>query len=141
MSTRALIIRRFALGPLAQWGFVAGALIACLPAFVCSWLFFTLVQAARGLLASWRDVGFEILGQRLSFNMLEVLRLEDVLELLTNIASYGVFGIVLLGMLVAAALGIFGALVMILLGAFYNATGRLRVQVEEVSAPTEVPAP
>jgi len=141
MSTRALIIRRFALGPLAQWGFVAGALIACLPAFVCSWLFFTLVQAARGLLASWRDVGFEILGQRLSFNMLEVLKLEDVSQLLTNLAGFGVFGIVILGIVGAAALGIFGALVMILLGAFYNATGRLQIEVEEVSAQAEVPAP
>ncbi len=41
----------------------------------------------------------------------------------------------------AAALGIFGALVMILLGAFYNATGRLQIEVEEVSAQAEVPAP
>ncbi|MBI4671820.1 MAG: hypothetical protein HY741_09160 [Chloroflexi bacterium] len=141
MPKRALIIRRFALGSLAQWGFVSGALIACLPAFVCSWGFFTLIQAARGLLASWREVGFEILGQRLSFNMVEVLNLKDLLQLLTNVASVGVLGIVVLAMLGAVALGIFGALVLMLLGAFYNLTGRLRVEVEEVSADTHVQAP
>lgn len=134
MQTRALIIKRFALGPLAQWGFVAGALIACLPAFLCSWIFFTLIQALRGLLASWRDVGFEVLGQRLSFNLVETLNLQGALQTLTNLAGYGVFGIFLLALLVAALLGVFGALVMSLLGMFYNATGRLRLEVEEVQS-------
>lgn len=138
MQTRELVIKRFALGPLAQWGFVAGVLIACLPAFLCSWVFFALVQSLRGLIAGWRDVGFEVLGQRLSFNLVEVLNLQGALETLTNIASFGVFGILLLALLVAALLGLFGALVVTLIGLFYNATGRIQVQVEEVpsNAPT-----
>lgn len=133
-KSRALIIKRFALGPLAQWGFVAGALIACLPAFLCSWIFFTLVQSLRGLLASWRDVGFEVLGQRLSFNLVETLNLQAPLQTLTNLAGFGVFGIFLFALFVAAMLGVFGALVMSLLGMFYNATGRLRLEVEEVQS-------
>lgn len=132
MQTRALIIKRFALGPLAQWGFVAGVLIACFPAFVCSWIFFTLVQSLRGLMAGWRDVGFDVLGQRISFNLIDVLNLQGVLESLTNIAGFGVFGILLLALFVAALLGVFGALVMTLIGLFYNATGRIRLEVEEV---------
>jgi small-conductance mechanosensitive channel len=131
-GTRAFVIRRFELGPLAQWGFIAGALAACLPALVCSWFFFTLVQALRGLLVGWRDVGFEVLGQRLSFNLIEMLNLRDALQTLTNVAAFGVLGIVLLALLMATALGVFGAIVMALLGAFYNATGRLRVEVEPV---------
>jgi hypothetical protein len=131
-GTRAFVIRRFGLGPLAQWGFIAGALVACLPAFVCSWFFFTLVQVLRGLLASWRDVGFDVLGQRISFNLVELLKLQDALQALTNIAAFGVLGIVLLALFMAAALGVFGAIVMALLGAFYNATGRLRIELEPV---------
>jgi hypothetical protein len=132
MQKRAVVIRRFALGPLAQWGFIAGAVIACFPALVCSWAFFTLVQGLRGLLLSWRDVGFEILGQRLSFNLLEMMQLQNVSQTLTGIAGFGVLGIVFLALLFAVGLGVFGALVLLLLGAFYNTTGRLQVEVEPV---------
>lgn len=134
MQTRQLVIRRFALGPLAQWGFITGALIACLPAFVCSWIFFTAVQGLRGLIAGWRDVGFEFLGQRISFNLVETLQLQTVLESLTSIAGFGVFGILFLALGAAALLGIFAALVMTVIGIFYNATGRLQMQVEEVGS-------
>jgi hypothetical protein len=137
MQTRALIVKRIALGSLAQWGFVAGVVIACLPAFVCSWIFFTLVQTLRGLIAGWRDVGIDILGQRLSVNLVEVLKLQDALASLTNVASFGVFGIVLVGLALAALLGLFGALVLTLLGIFYNATGRVRLEVEEVRVPMQ----
>ncbi len=138
MQKRAVVIRRFALGPLAQWGFIAGAIVACLPAFVCSWGLFTLAQGLRGLLYSWRDVGFDILGQRFSFNLLETLNLENVSQTLTGLTGLGLFGIVFLALGLALALGVFGALVLLLLGAFYNATGRLQVEVEaaENNAPT-----
>lgn len=132
MQNRALIIKRFALGPLAQWGFVGGALIACLPGFLCSWFLFSLAQAFKGVLGGWRDVGFEVLGQRLSFNLVQALKLENLLELLTNIAGFGIFGIFLLALVLAAGLGLFGAMVTTLLGLFYNATGRIRIEVEEV---------
>lgn len=132
MQSRALIIKRFALGSLAQWGFVAGVVIACLPAFVCSWIFFTLAQSLRGLVASWRDVGFEVLGQRVSFNVVEMLNLQNALQTLTNLAGFGVLGIFLSALVIAALLGIFGALVMLLIGVFYNLTGRVRIEVEEV---------
>lgn len=130
MQKRTVVIRRFALGPLAQWGFIAGAIVACFPALVCSWAFFGLVQGLRGLLYSWRDVGLEILGQRLSFNLLEMMQLQDFSQTLTGIAGFGVLGIVFLALLFALGLGVFGALVLLLLGAFYNTTGRLQVEVE-----------
>ena len=134
MRERTLIIKRFALGPLAQWGFVAGALVACLPAFLCSWVFFTLVQSMRGLIAGWRDVGFDILGQRVSFNLVELLKLQNVLDSLTGISGYGVFGIVLMWLLLAGLLGIFAAIVLLLVGTFYNLTGRLQLDVEELQS-------
>lgn len=77
-------------------------------------------------------MGFEILGQRLSFNLVEMLNLQQALESLTNIAGFGIFGIVLAALLVAALLGLFGALVTTLIGMFYNATGRLELQVEDM---------
>jgi hypothetical protein len=132
MSSRSVIIRRFALGPLAQWGFVAGVVIACLPAFLCSWVLFSLVSALRELIAGWRDIGFEVLGQRVAFDLVELLDLENLLAALTSIAGLGVFGVALLALLMAALLGGFGALVLTVLGVFYNTTGRLRLELEEV---------
>src|SRR5439155_13905628 len=119
MKTRSLIIKRFALGPLAQWGFVAGALTACLPAFVCSWIFFTAVQALRNFVSGLRDVGLPVLGQRISFNLVDTLNLQQALKTLTDVAGYGVFGIVLSGLVIAVLLGAFGALVLTLVGLFY----------------------
>ena len=44
------------------------------------------------------DVGFEVLGQRLSFNLVETLQLQKALESLTSIAGFGVFGIFLVAL-------------------------------------------
>jgi len=134
LNSRLVVIRRFAIGPLAQWGFVAGALVACLPAFVCSSILFSAVTALRGLISGWRDVGFEVLGQRISFNLVQVLNLSDLLQALTTIAGFGIFGVVILSFGLAAVLGIFGAVVLTALGLFYNATGRVQLELEEVTA-------
>lgn len=131
---RAVVIRRFALGPLAQWGFVGGAVVACLPAFVCSWLGFTLIAALRRMLAGWRDVGIEVLGQRISFNLVEMLNLQSFSQTLAGIAGLGIFGLILAALALALVLGLFGALVMTALGLFYNATGRLQLELEETAA-------
>lgn len=132
MKTRSLIIKRFALGPLAQWGFVAGLLVACLPAFVCSWIFFSAVQFLRNLVSGWRDVGVDVLGQRLSVNLVDTLNLQQLLKSLTDLTVLGVFGILLSAVVIAIVLGLFGAFVLTLVGIFYNATGRVQFEVEEV---------
>lgn len=132
MNRRELIIKRFALGPLAQWGFVAGVIVACLPAFLCSWVFFNLISALKGVIAGWRDVGLEVLGQRISFNLVELLNLQSLLQTSTTIAGFGIFGIFLLAIVLAALLGLFGAVVLTVIGVFYNTTGRLQIEVEEV---------
>lgn len=134
MKAREVVIRRFALGPLAQWGFVTGVFIACLPSFLCSWLFFTLAGNLRNLVGSWRDVGFDILGQRISFNLVDALNLQGALENLNTLAGLGIFGIVILFLLLSALLGVFGALVLTALGIFYNTTGRVRLELEEVES-------
>ncbi len=134
MQRRSFVVRRFGLGSLAQWGFITGALVACFPAFVCSWVFFALLQGLRGLLLSWQDVGFEVLGQRIGFNLLEMLSLEDLVQTLNGVTGFGVFGILMVALLMALALGVFGAIVLALLGLFYNTTGRLQVEVEPVDA-------
>jgi hypothetical protein len=138
MNSREVVIRRFAIGPLAQWGFVAGVVAACLPAFLCSWILFSLLAGLRALLAGWRDVGLEILGQHLSFNLVELLGLQNALQTTSNIAGLGLFGIVLLAIVLAIALGVFGAVVMSLLGLFYNTTGRVRLELEEVNVPASL---
>lgn len=131
MRVREVVIRRFALGPLAQWGFVTGVIIACLPSFLCSWLVFTLAGTLRVLIGSWRDVGFTVLGQRISFNLVDTLNLQNVLQTLNTVSALGIFGIVILFLVLSALLGIFGALVLTALGLFYNTTGRVRLELEE----------
>lgn len=134
MKRRSLVIRRVGLGSLARWGFVAGALAACLPALACSWLLFTVTAGLRTLIAGWRDFGFEILGQRLSLNLVDLLNLQQVYDALTNISSLGVFGILLVAFGAALLLGGFAALVAAALGGLYNATGRVRIEADEVQA-------
>jgi len=131
MSTRSFVIRRFGLGSLARWGFVAGAMVACLPAFLCSALFFTITEAVRRVVQGWRDVGVEFLGQRLSFDFVELLHLQNFSDALNQINALGLFGILLIALLLALALGLFVAAVLILLGLFYNATGRIQIELTE----------
>jgi hypothetical protein len=131
MGARTLVIRRVQLWPLAQWGFIAGMLIACAPALICSWLLFTVMATARSVLSSWRDVGLTILGQRISFNLLEMMSLQGPYERLGELTAWGVFGMLAAALALALGLGVFGGAVLAALGAFYNATGRLKLEVEE----------
>lgn len=131
MTSRALVIRRFALAPLARWGFVIGVLVACLPTFLCSWLVFALIGALTDLMSGWRNMGFELFGQRLRFDLVELLGLEGVYRSLNDLATFGVFGILLLTLGGGAMLGLFGALITTTLGLLYNATGRLKIEVDE----------
>lgn len=132
-QSRQVIIRRFALGPLAQWGFVTGVIVACLPAFLCSWALFSLVSTVRHMLADWRDVGISLLGQRISVNLVDLLSLQDALQTLTTIAGLGFVGIVLLALGMAALLVVFGAVVLTILGLFYNTTGHVQLELEETA--------
>lgn len=137
MSIRKVIVRRIALGPLAQWGFIIGAGIACLPAFVCSWLGFTALQALRNFLTNLRDIVIDPNFLNIHLNLVEILQLESQTQNVNTVVSFGVLGIAVVGLGLALLLGIFGALVTTLLGAFYNATGRVELELEEVPARVE----
>ncbi len=131
MATHSYVIKRLGIASLARWGFAAGALVACLPAFACSAVFFTVVTAVYRIVEGWRDVGFNLLGQRLSLNLVQALNLQSFAEMLRNVTGLGVFGILLLWFALAAALGLIVALAFILLGLFYNLTGRLELELAE----------
>jgi hypothetical protein len=132
MSTRAFVIRRFGIGSLASWGFVIGALAACLPAFLCSAIFFTLTSTVQRIVTSWRDVGISFLGQRLSLNFVDLLRLQNFYDALNTITALGWFGILLLALGIAALLGIFVALAFALFALLYNVTGRIKIELTEI---------
>ncbi len=101
------------------------------------------VAAVRRVVEGWRDVGVSFLGQRLSLNMLDLLHLQSFAEVLRNLAGLGVFGILLLALALAALLGLIVALALVLLGLFYNLTGRLELDLQEIgaSAPQRPAAP
>jgi hypothetical protein len=131
VNSRTFVIRRLGITSLARWGFVAGALVACLPAFACSALFFSVVAAVRRALEGWRDVGLTFLGQRLSLDLIQLLHLQTFADALNSLAALGVFGILLLWLMFAAALGLVVALSFMLLGLFYNLTGKLELELAE----------
>ncbi len=129
MSPRTYTLRRIGLGSLFRWGLVGGVVVACLPGLVCSTVLFSVARSLGDLLASWRDVGITVLGQRVALNLIDLLHLNDFYNLLLQLAGFGVFGILLLTILLALALGIFSGVVLLLLGLFYNLTGRIDVEL------------
>ncbi len=131
MASHTFVITRLGIASLARWGFAAGALVACLPALACSALFFSITAATHRVIESWRDVGFSLLGQWLSLDLIQLLHLQTFANALNSLTALGVFGILLLWLVLAAALGLVVALAFILLGLFYNFTGRLELELAE----------
>jgi hypothetical protein len=85
----------------------------------------------RSFIGGWGDVGFSILGQKIGFNLIDLLSLGNFYESLNAITAWGFMGIVLLALASAILLGIFGALATLVLVVLYNAVGRLQVDIEE----------
>ncbi len=131
MPTRSYVIKRIGISALARWGFVAGALVACFPAFGCSAIFFSVTAAVRGMVEGWRDVGLTVLGQRLSLDFVQLLHLNSFAQALSDINALGVLGILLLALVLALAVGVVVALSFVLLGVFYNLTGHLELELAE----------
>lgn len=133
MPTHSYVIRRFGLASLARWGFTAGVLVACLPAFTCSALFFSITSEVYRIVGGWHDIGLTILGQRLSLDFIQLLQLDQFADGLKTIQAFGVVGILLLAVVIAAAMGIIVALSFALLGALYNFSGRLKIELVDES--------
>jgi hypothetical protein len=131
LPTRSYVIKRIGISALARWGFVAGALVACFPAFACSAILFSITAAVRRIVEGWRDVGLTVLGQRLSLDFIQLLNLNNFDQALSSINALGVLGILLLALVLAFAMGVVVALSFVLLGVFYNFTGRLELELAE----------
>jgi hypothetical protein len=104
-------------------------LVACLPAFICSVLFFSITSAAYQIVATWRDVGLTILGQHFYLDFVQLLQLGQFADGLKTIQAFGAAGVLLLALVFAAAMGIIVALSFALLGALYNFSGRLKIEL------------
>lgn len=131
MPSRSYVIKRLGIGSFARWGFVTGSLVACLPAFACSAIFFSIVAALHRLVEAWREVGVTILGQRFTLDFVQLLQLRSFADALRSIEALGVLGILLLALVLATALGLVVALSFGLLGVFYNLAGRLEIELAE----------
>lgn len=131
MNSHTYVVRRLGLGSLVRWGFAAGALVACCPALALSALLFIVTASLHRVVEGWRDVGISLLGQRLSLDLVELLHLQKFLDLLRAADALGVFGILLAGLTLSLVLGFVVAFALALLGVFYNATGRLELEVQE----------
>ncbi len=131
MSTHTYVVKRIGIGSLAWWGFVAGALVACVPMLLCSFSFFTLIGTARRIVEGWRDVGISILGQRIGLNMVDLLHLDQLLNTLRAADAVGILGILFLGLVLIALAGLLVAASLALLGLLYNLAGRMELTMVE----------
>ncbi len=134
MGARSYVITRVGIASLVRWGMVAGALVACLPAFACSALLFSATALLHRTLEGWRDIGISFFGQRLSLNLIELLHLQALANGVSALDALGVFGILVFWLLMSLALGLLVAAALALVGAFYNLTGRLELALEEKSS-------
>ncbi len=73
-------VRRISLGSSLKFGFVLGVLLSLLPSLWCGLAGSWLVSTAHQVMAGWRDVRLEILGQPVRLDLIDLLRLGDVLE-------------------------------------------------------------
>ncbi len=131
MNSRTYVITRLGIGSLARWGFAAGAVVACLPTFACSAVLYSILTAIYHVVAGWHDVGITFFGQRLSLDLVQELQLQPLVDLLQKLSGLGLFGILLFWLGLASAIGLIVALSFVLLGLFYNLTGRLELQLAE----------
>ncbi|MBU0490871.1 MAG: hypothetical protein KKA73_02300 [Chloroflexi bacterium] len=154
-------IRKISLGSTLKYGFVLGVLLSLCPSLLCGLSGSWLVSVVYQVMAGWRDVRLEVLGQPIRFDLIDLLNLQEAVETL-RVLDQNDWMLALLLVVVTCCLS---ALVMglsaNLLTLGYNAlawlTGGLvveldaldtpgvgrpvRPQIESVERPRRLPAP
>jgi hypothetical protein len=137
-SMDVISIRHVRVRSVLAFGFVVGAIVACLPAFMCGATGAGAVSVARRWLEGWQTIRIDLLLDTLEFNLVEILRLQEVLTRLQALDQRRM----LLGLVLALGLtlgaGLLAAVITGLSGAVYNAIagmwGGIELEVENGQA-------
>lgn len=145
-------VRRIGLGSLGKMGCLLGTVAAFLPSLLCGLLATGAAVALHRWLASWQEasLGFELplVGeQSLTFDLVELLRLEGVLSFLDTVTAASALTLILAVLALAVVSGLLLALIVTLVGLAYNlvasATGGLVVEMKPLAGqkpPLEEPS-
>ena len=142
-------VRRIGLGSLGKMGCLLGTVAAFLPSLLCGILATGAAAFLRRWLESWQEtsLGFNLplVGeQSLSFDLVELLRMERVLAFLETVTAASAVTLVLVVLALAVVSGLFLAVIVMLVGLAYNlvasATGGLVVEMKPLAGKERQPA-
>jgi len=129
-------IRRISLGSTLKFGFVLGLLLSLFPSLLCGLAGAWGVSTAHRVMAGWRDVRLEILGQPVRFDLIDLLNLGELLGQLRFLDQNDWLFALILVLVVCCAAALVVGLSANLLTLGYNAlawlTGGLIVELREL---------
>ncbi len=129
-------IRRISLSSTLKFGLALGLLATLLPACLCGFLTASLIGMLRGFVEGMAQAKFNILGQSIPLNLVELLRLGAFLESLRSLEALGWLLALALAIVMGLGAALFVALTALLIGAGYNllaaVSGGLAVDMDEL---------
>ncbi len=138
-------IRRVGLSSALKFGLALGLLATCLPACLCALLAVQAVGLLRGLLEGLAQAKLSLLGQNIPLNLVELLRLNALLESLRSLDALGWLLALSLAMILSLGATLFAAFTVWLIGLGYNAlaavSGGIVVDVDAPYSTTKTKVP
>jgi hypothetical protein len=127
-------VRRIGIVSALKYGFVLGAVIACLPGMLCGVASAQGVEALRRWLESWQMIRINLLVETLEFDLMELLHLKQILTQVQALDQQRVWLALALAMGSMLLVGLFAALITVLAGVIYNGiaglSGGIQVEIE-----------
>ncbi len=113
-------IRSVGLASLARFGLVLGAVASAAPACLCALGASSAITGARKLLEAASQMRVPFLGQSLPVNLVEIARLQPLLNDLKSLEALGMTLVVILALGLLACLAAATTLTALLVGVAYN---------------------
>jgi hypothetical protein len=132
-------IRRISTFSVARFGCLLGWIITVLPSLACGLLGLQVAAAVLDWLQSWEQFSIKALGFQYTLDLIELLKLQDVVAALQTARDLATPALISLLIVVAVGGGLVIAFFLILLGWGYNLLARLTGGIEVELA--EVPDP
>lgn len=124
---------------IAKFGCLLGWIVTLIPNLVCALTAWQLLAALRAWLEGLEQINLSLLGLDYTFDLVDILQLQEVLTTLQRVEGRAIP--LMVALLIAASVvgGALVALVLILLGWGYNLlawlTGGLEVELREIPGP------
>jgi hypothetical protein len=132
-------IRRISTFSIARFGCLLGWIITVIPGLACGFFGLQVAAAVNDWLQSWEQFSINALGFQYTLDLIELLKLQDVVAALQTARDLTAPLLISLLIVVAVGGGLVIAFFLILLGWGYNLLARLTGGIEVELA--EIPAP